>query len=205
VLGEDALTESNNTDDISPEDAQPIRLQLVQVAASNALQYAALAIGMAVLLGALLNESGSPGDKNPLWLVEGVLLSGIVHTVLNSAYYGRFGSLVGGMIPSAGLERVVDPDLPQTSAKNDYLSRLSYRYSIETRRRWYIAPFSGVFSRKLFWFVVLGLASGWFVLTPSNGLRVILAVAGVTIIGGKCWRCRNSSHRRYASAPFASH
>ncbi len=172
----------------------------MEVAASSALQYAALAVGMAVLWGALLQDAGSAGNNNLLWLVEGVLTVGMVHAVMNSAFYGRFAGLAAGMMPSADLENLHDPELPYPRDPKDKLSRLNYRYAQETKRKWYVAPFGNVFSwKRLLCFGTVGILGGFFVANPNSDLRFILALASAAFVLLLSDRSRRSNRRRFAS------
>lgn len=194
----EALRSEATIDDITFAESRDIRLKLVEVAASSALQYAALAVGMAILWGALLQDAGNWGNNNPLWLVEGVLTAGMVHATMNSAFYGRYSGLAGAMMPSAELETISDPDLPYPRDKSDKLTRLNYRYHEETKKRWFIAPFGNVFSWKFLYFVVAGMLGGWFVATPNQYLQAGLAITAVAFSGLLSYRAYKSTNKRFA-------
>lgn len=153
--------ESKPMGPIDIKDAIQIRLKLVEVTAQTALEYAALAAGIAVVWATILGEAGDPGNGSPVWLIEGAIAAVGVHLVLNAAYYGRMAGLIGGWMLGENYEvkdDFDDPPLPTNG--DDTLSRINYRYTKKTREKKSIKYFGNVISVKLLFFIAAGMAVG---------------------------------------------
>jgi len=138
--------------------ATEIRLHLGGDIGQGALQYAALSVGILVLFGSVLQVTVPIGNKNPVWVFEGLVFAAAAHAMLNSAFYGRMAGLVGNMMPSMELEDRSDPAFPKQ--EDDYLSRLSYRYGKETKKVGWLKPFDRVIHKELVWFLIGGFILG---------------------------------------------
>jgi hypothetical protein len=155
--------ERSTGDDIDLEEFTKIRLKLVEISASTSLQYAALAAAIAVVLATTIGYAGPAGDQSPLWLVEGAIGFIGIHIVLNAAYYGRMSGLVGGVYVGIEAENGNALGIPKPTLKKDYLSRVNYRYVVETQKKAYIKRFGNVIAKKLILFIIGGMLAGFLV------------------------------------------
>lgn len=124
---------------------QETRKAIMETCATTSLQYAGFVLALALISMQVLPRAGSFGDSNLFWIFEALLGMGMIHAVLNSAYFGRLSGLAG-----------TEP--PATSRADDYLSSItdSYRKRIPK----FLQPYRNVYHKELILFIVAGIAIG---------------------------------------------